>query len=107
MTEKPFPPLRYSIGRLFAVERYLGRKVAELLEEMQSETGISIVTLTALVAAGRIDKGHERLLALDQLAGALVGILPHAVALIEQHGVKTAAAAVGTSLGAYLPTVER
>lgn len=107
MTELKFPPLHYSIARLFAVERYLGRKVSDILAEMNSDTGTSITTLSALIAAGRIDKTHEGVLGTDGLELPLRVLLTHATDLIERHGVQTAAAAMATALGAFLPTVER
>ncbi len=86
--------LTYTANTLCAAEKSAGKPFIAMIAEMESDEGVSLTTLRALVAAGR--------------AGDLYGAMPvvfldemSAGKLIDDHGTEACAEAVGKALRAY------
>ena len=93
--------LTFDIDRVVAVERHLGFKLSDIVKEAESETGLALGTLRALLAAGSVPTFLARL-----------GIIAppdfeRANLMIEKHGLAACASAVGKALGAFLVRINR
>jgi len=86
--------LTYTANTLCAAEKSAGKPFIAMIAEMESDEGVSLTTLRALVAAGRAGDlyGSMPLIFLDEMAAGN---------LIDDHGTEACAAAVGKALRAY------
>ncbi|MGA0564466.1 hypothetical protein ACO2RV_18630 [Ancylobacter sp. VNQ12] len=93
--------MKFDIGRVAAAEQYLDIKLGDLIKEAQSDTGLSLRAVRALVAIGTARP------LLPELVGFTIGTddLQRADAAIREHGIDAAAAAVGNALGRFLRDV--
>lgn len=106
-TETPEPlNLTFTVNALCVAETRLRKPLVAILEELQSEEGASLNTLRALVAAGRIAHTHPAYAAAG-FDGAIGACYNQAKAgeIIDRHGIDFVAAAVGTSLRAFVGTI--
>ena len=102
--------LIYTIPRMASVEAALGKKLGAILDEVQSEDGVSLTTLRTLIAHGQRD-GLVGMLA-RMSGGPLPSHASHipldwADDLILQHGLSDSAQAVGAALAAFVKTLEK
>lgn len=95
------PRLKFDIGRIAAAEQHLGSKLGDIINEAQSDTGLSLRALRALLAVGTSRPP------LPELVGFTVDAtdLQRADAAIREHGIAAVAAAVGNALGRFLSDV--
>ena len=87
--------LTYNANVLCAAERVVGKTMIAICTELESDDGVSLSTLRALVAAGRAGAqyGDGILVHLDEFAAGR---------LIDQHGNGACVEAVGKALKAYI-----
>ena len=88
--------LKFNANVLCAAEKYAGEKIVEILEDMDSEAGISLTSLRALVAAGRAGAAYPSTFPIAFLDEHAAGIL------IDSHGTAETAVAVGQALRDYV-----
>ncbi|WP_234052684.1 MULTISPECIES: hypothetical protein [unclassified Xanthobacter] len=91
---------KYNINRLVAVEKLLGKPMPDVLAELQGETGASLQTTQALVAAGTANEmfmAHSPHLSDWDLR--------RANELIESQGLAAVGAAIGAGLKDFMAKV--
>lgn len=95
--------LHYTVSTCCLAEASLGKPLASIFEELQSEEGASLKTLRALVAAGRVHKFPGYAIA-NHMGGMLQQCFDEVAAgkLIEKHGLDAVASQVGLALGAFI-----
>lgn len=104
----------YEVNGLVLVERYLGRKFADIIAEMRSESGLSLNTLRALVAAnsGTVTFGGASYWSSPHVSADIAYAeyeqrrLGRAGVTIAEHGIQKTAEAVGAGLRAFLARME-
>lgn len=86
--------LAYNTNLLCAAEKSAGKPFIAMIAEMESDEGVSLTTLRALVAAGRAGDlfGAMPVVFLDEMAAGK---------MIDVHGTEACAEAVGKALRAY------
>ncbi|MFG1396136.1 hypothetical protein [Roseixanthobacter pseudopolyaromaticivorans] len=102
MTSKTLT-LAFDVNSIVAAETALGAKIADIIAELRSETGASLRTLRALVAASQIDKHMARYVSLPIREGEY----RKATEIIERHGTGATTEAVGLALAAFLVTMQK
>lgn len=95
----------FTIPSIAAAEKRLGLKLGDIIQEVQSETGLALRTLRTLMAAGMAPQGPRSLM--DLMADHWVEQAERqADKLILRWGTAACASAVGPDLGAFLLTLE-
>lgn len=97
--------LKFDVNMVCEIERLTGQKIADIIDELQSETGSSLHVLRAIVAVGHIWR-HP--LAPALMSGMHVEMIideQHAGKLIQKIGVAKTAAHIGERLGGFLRTL--
>jgi hypothetical protein len=98
-------PFRFSIPSVAEAERRLNMKLGQIIAEIQSEDGMGLRTLVALVAAGSPPKGPATLM--DTAASSWMDLaMIDAAKLIKRHGTAATAAAVGPAFGTFLVSIQ-
>jgi len=99
-------PFRFSIASVAEAERRLNLKISQIIAEIESDDGMALRTLVALVAAGSPPAGIPAYLA--DVAVATWADQAHidAARLIKRHGTAATAAAVGPDFGAFLLSIQ-
>lgn len=94
--------LTFDVDRAVAVEQHLGRKLGEIVKEAESDTGLALGTLRALLAAGTAMR-------LPLVLGAPLGEhdLARANGMLQDEGIAACAHAVGEALGAFLRRIDK
>ncbi|MDF2981408.1 MAG: hypothetical protein K0Q69_1180 [Devosia sp.] len=95
--------LTFDIDRAVAVEHHLGRKLGEIVKEAESDTGLALGTLRALLAAGSAPLFMPQLLGYELTQYDLT----RANGMLQASGAGACAEAVGKALGAFLRRIER
>lgn len=90
--------ITFDINRLVAVEQHLDRKLGDIVREAESETGLALGTLRALLAAGSAPRFMPEILGYELTQSDLA----RANGMLQDHGVAACAEAVGKALGAFL-----
>lgn len=92
--------LKYDVRRMIAAEQMLGKTVQAIIDELGSDQGASLTTISAMVACG---------IAGDDLfilhgAGAIVDALyaRRAMDLIEAHGLARVGGAISVAMLSYM-----
>jgi hypothetical protein len=99
------PKFVFTIPSIAVAERRLGLKLGDIIEQVQSETGLALRTLRTLMAAGMAPAGPRWLM--DTAAESWVEQAERqADTLILKWGTAACASAVGPDLGAFLLTLE-
>lgn len=94
--------LAFDVDRVVAVERDIGRKLSEIVREAESDTGMALGTLRALLAAGTAPRWPA------QLGIPLAGHdFARANGLLQDHGLAACAEAVGKALGAFIRRIDK
>ena len=98
---------RFSVASICAAEAHLKMKLADILADMESDSGIGLRTLRALMAAGMPPTMVSSSRLTDMMASMWFDdSIDKAARLISSRGVAACSAAVGTALGAFLITVQ-
>ncbi|MCB4771810.1 hypothetical protein LGR54_24670 [Ancylobacter sp. Lp-2] len=94
--------IKFDIARVVVAERTLGKKVGDIVAEAQSDTGMSLAALRVLLAVGSFDRRWP-------MVPPVISWIDERRAdeLLHKHGLTTCAAAVGSTLGAFLRSIEK
>jgi len=100
--------LKYSVNALCVLERTLGRRTVDIIQELEVDGGPAIDTLRAVLAAGLVWKDRMAQFALR--SQGMMGMprlnVEEAGDLIEREGMHRVSLFVGRALGAFLRDME-
>lgn len=100
--------LRYTVNVMCLAEASLGKPLSVIFEELESEQGASLMTLRALVAAGRVHLNTPFRTAL--VPGINAPLTPFydenaAGKLIDDHGINEVAGQVGVAIRGFVKKI--
>ncbi|MEN5278176.1 hypothetical protein ABE527_14645 [Brucella sp. TWI432] len=99
--------LKYSVNALCVLERTLGKRAVDIVEDLEADGGPAIHTLRAVVAAGWLWNDHMAKLAMGmpEMMGEVRLNLPKAGNAIDRIGINGASRQVGRALGEFLRSI--
>lgn len=99
--------LKYSVNALCVLERTLGKRTVDIVEDLEADGGPAIHTLRAVIAAGWIwsDPFSKLAMQAPEMMQEVRLNLPKAGNAIDRIGINEASRQVGRALGAFLRTI--